>query len=141
MLIWTSGKGEPDEVMTTVLLDTHAWAWSLSGDSRLSKPAITAIAAADMVMVSPITFFEIAQKVRFGKWPEMEPFVERLDVLLADQGGQVAGFDPAVCLIAGMMDWSHRDPFDRLLAATAMHYKLPLVSADAVFDGIVTRLW
>ena len=94
-----------------------------------------------MVMVSPITFFEIAQKVRFGKWPEMEPFVERLDVLLADQGGQVAGFDPAVCLIAGMMDWSHRDPFDRLLAATAMHYKLPLVSADAVFDGIVTRLW
>jgi PIN domain nuclease of toxin-antitoxin system len=36
---------------------------------------------------------------------------------------------------------THRDPFDRLLAATAMHYNLPLVSADVVFDGIVTRLW
>jgi hypothetical protein len=34
-----------------------------------------------------------------------------------------------------------RDPFDRLLAATAMHYNLPLVSADTVFDGIVRRLW
>ena len=33
--------------------------------------------AADSVLVSPITFFEIAQKVRLGKWPEMEPFVSR----------------------------------------------------------------
>lgn len=102
---------------------------------------MTAIEAADTVLVSPITFFEIAQKVRLGKWPEMEPFVSRLPVLLGEQGGSVAGFDPAICIAAGMMAWSHRDPFDRLLAATAMQYNLPLVSADAVFDGIVMRLW
>ena len=53
--------------MTAVLLDTHAWAWSLAGDDRLSKPALAAIEAADTVLVSPITFFEIAQKVRLGK--------------------------------------------------------------------------
>lgn len=105
---WTPGRG------------------SLSGDSRLTKPAVAAIAAAGMVLASPITFFEIAQTVQLGRWPEMEPVVKRLDALLAEQGG---------------MDWVHPDPFDRLLAATAMHYKLPLVSADAVFDGIVTRLW
>lgn len=94
-----------------------------------------------MVLVSPITFFEIGQKVRLGKWPEMEPFVGQLVALLGEQGGSVAGFDPAICIAAGMMPWPHRDPFDRLLAATAMHYNLPLVSADTVFDGIVTRLW
>ena len=64
--------------MTAVLLDTHTWAWSLAGDDRLSKPALAAIEAVDTVLVSPITFFEIAQKVRLGKWPEMEPFVGRL---------------------------------------------------------------
>lgn len=127
--------------MTAVLLDTHTWAWSLAGDERLSKPALAAIAAADMVLVSPITFFEIAQTVRLGKWPEMEPFVEDLAALLGEQGGSVAGFDPAVCLAAGMMAWPHRDPFDRLLAATALHYNLPLVSADPAFDGIVRRVW
>jgi PIN domain nuclease of toxin-antitoxin system len=127
--------------VTTILLDTHTWAWSLAGDDRLSKPALAVIEAADTVLVSPITFFEIAQKVRLGKWPEMEPFVGRLAALLGEQGGSVAGFDPAVCIAAGTMAWTHRDPFDRLLAATAMHYNLPLVSADAVFDGIVTRLW
>jgi len=48
-------------------LDTHAWVWSLTGDERLSGPALAAISAADTVFVSPITFFEIAQKARIGK--------------------------------------------------------------------------
>jgi PIN domain nuclease of toxin-antitoxin system len=39
------------------------------------------------------------------------------------------------------MAWSHRDPFNRLLAGTAMYDNLPLICADRVFDGIVTRLW
>ena len=95
---------------------------------------------ADTVLVSPISFFEIAQKVRLGKWPEMVPFVDRPG-LLEDQGGVVASFGAAVCLMAGMMDWAHRDPFDRLIAATAQQEAVSLVSADVVFDGIVARIW
>ena len=127
--------------MTAVLLDTHAWVWSLAGDERLSTPALAAINTADAVFVSPITFFEIAQKVRLGKWPEMQPFVGRLTKFLEEQGGLIASFDPEICVMAGMMDWPHRDPFDRLLAATALRQNIPLVSADTVFDGVVTRLW
>jgi PIN domain nuclease of toxin-antitoxin system len=127
--------------VTSILLDTHAWAWSLAGDRRLSRQATATIESADAVLVSPISFFEIAQKVRLGKWPEMVPFVGQLAGLLSEQGGSVAGFDPAICIAAGMMTWVHRDPFDRLLAATAMHHNLPLISADTVFDGVVTRIW
>ena len=105
--------------MTAVLLDTHAWAWSLTGDRRLSAVALAAIHAADDVLVSPITFFEIAQKVRLGKWPEMTAFIGQLPSLLQSQGALVAPFGPATCLEAGIMEWVHRDPFDRLLAATA----------------------
>ena len=40
------------------------------------------------------------------------------------------------------MEWPHRDPFDRLLAATALIEGLPLVSIDVVFDEIgVERIW
>jgi PIN domain nuclease of toxin-antitoxin system len=124
-----------------VLLDTHAWAWSLTGDGRLSAKAREAIEQTQAVLVSPITFFEIGQKVRLGKWPEMEPFLNRLTSLLEEQGGGVAELDPTICLQAATMPWPHRDPFDRLLAATALHNSLPLVSADIVFDGIVSRLW
>lgn len=99
------------------------------------------LVGADRVLVSPISFFEIAQKVRLGKWPEMELFVETLPTILEEQGGIVAGLDPEICLRAGIMDWEHRDPFDRLLAATAIKYELPLVSADTVFDEVTIRVW
>lgn len=127
--------------MKAVLLDTHSWAWSLSRDRRLSLAATEAIGNAQSVLVSPISFFEIAQKVRLGKWSEMEPFVGRMPALLAGQGGGIAALEPQICAAAGTMAWSHRDPFDRLLAATAVHYNLPIISADAVFDGVVTRIW
>lgn len=127
--------------MTTVLLDTHIWTWSLVEEERLSQSASAAIRAADVVFVSPISFFEIAQKVRLGKWPEMAPFVDTLPSLLEQQGGLVAPLDPAICIAAGLLDWSHGDPFDRLLAATSAQIGAPLVSADAAFDQIATRIW
>lgn len=127
--------------MTAVLLDTHTWAWSLTDDPRLSARARAAITGAGSVEVSPISFFEIAQKVRLGKWPQMAAYVDQLVALLDQQGGRVADLLPAICLTGGTMDWHHRDPFDHLLAATALHYACPLISADTVFDGIVERIW
>jgi PIN domain nuclease of toxin-antitoxin system len=125
-----------------VLLDTHTWAWSLTADPQLSSGARAAIQAAEAVYVSPISFFEIAQKVRLGKWPEMAPHVRRLAEILRDQGGKVAPISPAIALDAGLMSWAHRDPFDRFLAATALQRSFALVSADAVFDDVgVRRVW
>ena len=106
--------------MKSVLLDTHRWVWSLAGDPRLSDRATSAMLRAETVLVNPISFFEIGQKVRLGKWPEMAPFVGDLPALLERQGGGVAGLDQGICLRAAIMDWAHRDPFDRMLAATAL---------------------
>jgi len=129
--------------VTAVLLDTHAWAWSLTGDMRLSTKATALITEADSVFVSPISFFEIGQKVRIGKWPEMEPFINDLPSLLAEQGGRVAALAPEVCLKGATLAWEHRDPFDRLLAATTLALGIPLISADEVFDTLpdISRLW
>lgn len=129
--------------MTAVLLDTHAWAWSLTGDLRLSAKATALVTQADSVFVSPISFFEIGQKVRIGKWPEMEPFVNDLPGLLGEQGGRIAALAPEICLKGATLAWEHRDPFDRLLAASALDLGMPLISADEVFDTLpaVIRLW
>ncbi len=127
--------------MKAVLLDTHVWAWSLTADKSLSRGAIDAICAAERVLLSPISFFEIAQKVRLGKWPEMATVAARLPSLLETQGGSLADLDGEICASAGIMAWPHRDPFDRLLAATAQRRNLPIISADTVFDGVVTRIW
>lgn len=133
--------------MKSLLLDTHAWAWSLTADRQLSARAIALIEQAENVFVSPISLFEVGQKVRIGKWPDMEPYVDRLPQLVEEQGGRFAVLTPEVCLKAATMEWVHRDPFDRFLAATAMETGMPLVSADTVFDELATherwiaRLW
>lgn len=124
-----------------VLLDTNAWAWSLDSVDRLSPLAWQTIRTSDEVVVSTVSFYEITQKVRLGKWPEMEPLVAILSLLLSGQGGRAAPLTPDIATTAGLIAWTHRDPFDRIIAATAMTLALPLVSTDASFDGIVPRLW
>jgi PIN domain nuclease of toxin-antitoxin system len=43
--------------------------------------------------------------------------------------------------MAGTMEWTHRDPFDRLLAASALRGRISIVSADSVFDAVLLHIW
>src|SRR5271166_5178147 len=108
---------------------------------RLSDRARREIAEASEIIVSAISFFEIAQKVRLGKWPEMVPYVKRLPDLLERQRAVATALEAADCLMAGNIDWPHRDPFDRFLAASAMRRRVAIASADPTFDSLVTRIW
>lgn len=94
------------------------------------------IAAAEAVFVRPISFFEIGNKIRLGKWPEMIASLPFLTALLTDRGGRVAELTPEVALLAASLDWPHRDPFDRMLAASAIRLGVPLASADKALDGL-----
>ncbi len=133
--------------MRHVLLDTHAWVWSLTADPRLSPVATAAIEQAETVSISAMSLFEIGQKVRLGKWPEMAPFLDRLIALADEQGGRLVGLSAQASLLAATLEWAHRDPFDRLIGATAIVRGLTLISADAVFDTLTAepkwagRLW
>jgi PIN domain nuclease of toxin-antitoxin system len=129
------------------LLDTNAWSWTIGSDPRLSLAAAQFIAGCDVIYVSPISIYEIGQKVRIGKWPEMAEFVHDLPTILVNQGSKVATLTPEISLLAAVLDWTQKDPFDRLLAATAIDLGVPLVSADFVFEtlprqkGWKGRIW
>ena len=122
--------------MTAVLLDTHAWVWSLFQSSDLDPVARQAIEAARTVYVPPCSFHEITQKHRSGKWPEVGNIVSRLPQLLRAQGGTVAPYTAEMAMLSGGMDWAHRDPFDRMIAATAIELACQLISRDTVFDDL-----
>lgn len=125
-----------------ILLDTHIWAWSLL-DRGLSADARFAMENAEATWVSPISIFEIAQKVRLGKWPDMAPMLPDLHAALARQRGLWADLTPEIAHLAGSLDWPHRDPFDRMLAATALVNGWVLISADTAFDSLIglRRVW
>jgi len=46
-------------------------------------------------------------------------------------------------LLAGRLDWKHRDPFDRMLAAQAMIESLVIITGHPAFAGCpgVPTLW
>lgn len=119
--------------MSAILLDTHTWIWSLMKPSRLGEAVKTAIMEADSVAVSPISVYEVTRKARLGKWPEIVPHIGQL---VGETQTVSAPFTRAIAAQAGTLDWTHRDPFDRLIAATAIEMRCPLVSKDIAFDAL-----
>jgi PIN domain nuclease of toxin-antitoxin system len=127
--------------LTSILLDTHVWAWSLDEDHRFSVAAFGEIRRPEHIYLSAVSIFEIAQKARLGKWPQMAGRADDLLALLTAQGATLLPLDGPICLEAGRLVWDHRDPFDRMIAATALGRQLTLVSADTAFDSVVKRVW
>ena len=122
--------------MSDVLIDTHVLAWSLVVPSRLTSEVRCTLAGGATVHVPPCAFHEIAPKVRKGKWSEMALHVGNLDTLCFGQGFRIAPYTGRMVILSGLMEWDHADPFDRMVAATAIQMACPLISKDSAFDGL-----
>lgn len=128
-----------------MLLDTHAAIWALMAPDLLSRPARDAIAAGPRT-ISAASLYEITYKAGIGKWPEVVPHARPgLARRLEAMGIEVLPATGAVMERAGSFDWAHRDPFDRLIVATALLHRTALVSKDATLDtlpeGPPERIW
>ena len=130
-------------VAVPVLLDTHAFLWWIADSERLSGPARSAIAdESNDIVVSAASAWEIAIKFRIGKLPGCEAVAVDVAGHVAGQGFEALAIGVADAGRAGRLPGSHRDPFDRMLAAQALAREFPIVSVDPVFDGFgVVRLW
>ena len=133
--------------LSSVLIDTHVLAWTLIAPARLPQDVRSLLVSGAMVYVPPSALHEITTKVRSGKWDEMAPYVDRLDGLCVSQGFHIAPYTAKMAMKSGSMDWAHRDPFDRMIAATALEMACPLISTDAAFDDLEvfpewkSRIW
>ena len=123
---------------TRVLLDTGIWAHSMVSPEETPAQLKRSIVEAQAVYISPISLYEIAKKCRIGKWDEMRPHVERLPSVAREQGALWATLTPEVLLEAARMSWAHRDPFDRILVATARLNGLSLVTTDRAISEYLT---
>jgi PIN domain nuclease of toxin-antitoxin system len=126
-----------------LLLDTHTLLWAMSNNPRLSEKANSAISNfSNEVYVSVISIWEAATKYRSGKLPEAAPLVNGPARVLSALQFLPLPLQLEHARIAGTLVSTHKDPFDRMLAAQALLEGLTLVSNDKVFDSmLVTRLW
>lgn len=126
-----------------VILDTHALLWWLLDDPNLSNAARSVIAdGRNEVLASAASAWEIATKTRLGKLPQAAGLIDRLDGYLHRNGIGVLVITLPHALLAGRLDWGHKDPFDRMLAAQSQIENAPLVTTDAVFSTHgVSTIW
>src|SRR5262249_7126268 len=126
-----------------LLLDTHGLLWFQSDDSRLSATAKSAVEdPANERWLSPIRLVEIALKNRLGKLPLAAPFGTLYPASLLADDVQLLPLEAQHIEPLTILPFHHRDPFDRLIAATAMVEGLELVSSDPLFDAYgLKRLW
>lgn len=126
-----------------LLLDTHALLWFQTDDPKLSAVAKAAIEdPANERWLSPISLLEIALKNRLGKLPLPAPFGMMYPMSLLSRDIHLLPVEPQHIEPLTALPLHHKDPFDRLIAATALVEGLTLVSKDSLMEAYgLTRLW
>jgi PIN domain nuclease of toxin-antitoxin system len=124
-----------------MLLDTHTLIWFLNDDTKLSGNTKAIIEDGDNLFVSIISIWEIAIKINVGKL-NIDIEFEDLSQILAELDIQILQFDFVDTEIYIGLPLHHRDPFDRILIAQAIHHNLVIVGCDVTFDAYpIKRLW
>lgn len=110
--------------------------------ARLSRRASTVLAnRKNRILISAAVAWELAIKVNLGKIRPPVPMPEFAGVV-AQQGFVELPITLDHAVTAGLLPLHHRDPFDRLLIAQAHSLRVPIVSADPLFDHYnVSRVW
>lgn len=113
------------------LLDTHTLVWWWLADPKLSDAARAIVSdRSQQVMVSAATAYEIANKVRLGKWPAVRSILDAYDSAVSQDGFVGLPVNSRHAQRAGLLGGEHRDPFDRLIAAQALLDDLTVVTRD-----------
>jgi PIN domain nuclease of toxin-antitoxin system len=126
-----------------LLLDTHTLLWAMEDPSKLSPTAHTLVNdAANAVLLSSTTFWEVAVKVSVGKLALKQPFEAFMVQALAKLPAAILGMEIKHSAMLCTLPLHHRDPFDRMLVAQALVEQMPIVSVDAQLDAYaIDRRW
>jgi PIN domain nuclease of toxin-antitoxin system len=118
--------------VTSLLLDTHVLLWVLLAPDRIPAEILATVRAPETtVYVSAASAWEIATKHRLGKLEGAAAVVSGYREHLARLRAEELAITGHHALTAGTLQWSHRDPFDRVIAAQAVLESLPVVTSDA----------
>ena len=124
------------------LLDTHTFLWAVADEGKLSRRVQQIYTGANDLWLSVASVWEILIKVRAGKLALPDPSGPYLVKKLAESRIEVLPIKLDHVLRIESLPVYHRDPFDRILIAQSLEEKLPLITADPVFERYrVDLIW
>ena len=115
-----------------LLLDTHILLWFVQGARSLPAKARRLIDDAEQVFVSPVSLWEASVKQAIGK---LKVDVDQLHRQTIEVGFVELPISWAHAVAVRELPDHHRDPFDRMLIAQALHEPLVLLTHDETLGG------
>lgn len=124
----------------TVLLDTHALVWWRADRERLSASAASLLDGTTVLLVSPMTFWEVGMLVEKGRIALDRPTLTWTADVVRHDRVELAEITPQIAVGAAELPDFHGDPADRLLFATARARRVPFVTKDRkIHDYVESR--
>lgn len=131
-----------------MVIDTHVLLWWLTDTSMLSDTARDFMhsceAGRKRCVLSAVSLWELELKRRKGRLSVPNPLRTWLPQLRQLDFVDLTGSSVGQWLAAAELAWSHRDPADRLIAATALDRDVSVLTKDRVFhapDSPVSAVW
>lgn len=125
-----------------IVLDTSALLYWTLDPVRLSSKAARAIQQADRILVSSISVWEIALKVKNQKLAIPLPITDYVEKLQRVDTLEILSVDVQTWLDNLGLAWEHRDPADRTIVALATRFGCPLITSDRVIaDYYPETIW
>jgi PIN domain nuclease of toxin-antitoxin system len=113
------------------LLDTHTAVWYFAGSPELSEKAKEAIINGNNeIYVSVVSAWEIAIKRSLGRESASLCSAAAFFGEIGARGFELLALEPRHVSPVETLPYHHRDPFDRLLLATAIAENMTFLSAD-----------
>ncbi|KRQ23351.1 twitching motility protein PilT [Mycobacteroides chelonae] len=127
--------------MTAILLDTNALLWLVSTPDKIVTSAQQTLAdPANELIVSAASAWEVAIKTRIGRL-DGGPLLSAWDETLAAINASALPIESADAIMAGQLNWAHKDPFDRVIVAQAARRSLTIATSDGqIATGALTAV-
>ena len=125
-----------------MLLDTHIFLWWLFDDPKLPVEIKRFVKDKNNeIFVSAASVWEITTKFRLGKLPQAAVVAKNVPEWIVRAGFKSMPITPEHAQLAGAWTISHRDPFDRMIAAQAYLEKMPVATVDILLKEFSIKIF
>ena len=125
-----------------IILDTHVLIWLKTDSNQIPPSILKMIDRESEVGIPSISLWEVAMLLQKKRIDLEMPIYDWFEEILDKQKFRLLPLSLEVAIQSGTLDM-HGDPADRLIVASALIYRSPLVTADRLIHQLdfVNAVW